>query len=223
MERFYFKSSESNRVFSISKNGCQFSNFFKKLIENNPNENNTPNKPLEIKVISQQDIMGNSYNINTENLLEWVEKYITIWENLEQTSDYIKEDEQIQGGDPKQFLCDTDVNFIEAYLCSKLGNIRINNNENKTIIIFHLGILLSQTDGFLDVVCLSKKIYVYIATIIWRSSIIDWIEANTNPEFIKMQKIYEAENAKKSVIVEEDTDSMSKIELLSINSDDSEQ
>lgn len=212
---FYFASSEKPRmVYQLTEKQASLSALFKSMIENEHAEPTTHACPVILNVVTHPDesFFGKevTYNINTPQLLDYVMKYILLWADDLTGSDYCTED-PIQSGDPTHHLKPVDIAFIENFIDTWKHNVcefdlekyNTDTNYNRIVKIRTLSQLISQVDNYLDCESLSKKLYIYIATCIWNTSIVDIAEVEADPEFVKLQQdaiaLWKLQNPEKAV------------------------
>ena len=113
-ENFYFKAEGGNKVFSLTKSQASKSKLLESLMLN-PDDKSTEESPLVLKNITQEsDILnGFTYSINTEEMLNYVYKYLVLWKDNLKQENYCKE-EPVQTGNPSQVLQCIDVEFIKS-------------------------------------------------------------------------------------------------------------
>lgn len=197
---FYFASGEKPKLsFQLTEKQARLSGTFSDMLDNEHAEKTTQSNPIVLGIISHPDesYFGKDvvYNINTATLLKYVVDYINLWTDDLDSSDYCTE-EPVQSGDPTHYLKERDITYIEnfisqwKYLTHEFDDSRYNSdpNYNRLVKIRTLSQLISQADNFLHIESIAKKLYIYIATIVWNTSIVDISEVESDPEFAKLQQ-----------------------------------
>jgi hypothetical protein len=186
---FSFGSTGSQVRYVVSSESAQMSALFKNMIETSPDETH-----ISLSTVEQQHetIAGISYTLNTDRLLGYVFDYMNIWKDHVDDSDYVKE-EPIHTGEITHILKPDDVKFIRKFLSETAtannygDNYASNPIYRRKTDIAMLGELLCQVDEFLNIKCLSNKIYAYIAVLIWNTSAVDFADALTDDDFKQAQ------------------------------------
>ena len=187
-EIWTFYSAESDNRYSVPIAVAQLSGTFSTMIKSSQNE-----KAVSLQVVSQKlETTDKEYLINTDYLLSYVYRYFKIWEKNITGSNYVKE-EPVQTSEIHHLLKKCDIDLIDTYIEEYLQSNRINEFTDKPTAVRNakkeaLGILLSQVDEFLDIKCFSNKLYAYIGTLIWNTSIADFAEAMQDPAFYAAQQ-----------------------------------
>lgn len=186
-ELWTFYSTEGKVKYEIPVQVAKLSGTFTNMIENSQNE-----KAVSFPVVTQQwECSNKTYQINTDELLNYVYKYFKLWESEPSKADYVKV-EPVQTSEISHILQPKDIAYIEEYLDDYLkqaGNKKLTPKELREWKTEGLGILLSQVDEFLDIQSLANKLYAYVAVIIWNTSPVDFAEALQDPEFKKAQDV----------------------------------
>jgi hypothetical protein len=203
-KEYFIKTDTGNKIFILSHSMLIKSKLLESMIEL-CEEGTTPDNPIILKSITRvSDVLSDvSYRINTVEMFSYVYEYLNIWKDNLKQEDYCKE-EICQTGDPLQVLKSKDVTFIKKYLADSITSIiqgnrpfydnfeveQYNNIKyyNNYITIRLIGELLAQVDHFLEIPSLTNKLFVYIATILWNSSLMDLHEATKDPYFQNLQK-----------------------------------
>jgi hypothetical protein len=156
---FYYKCK--NRTFTIQENDLNIIKMFKKLYEKNDriyNNNNNACTLLE------------TYDLNIAILID---KYVSIWSD--KPHDYI-DDNIINTGRPEIILHENDIGLIQEYIDSHIQNnpefSALNKLHQKKFIIKTIYNII-EVCSKLECTSLLKKLYLFIADIIWNCSIID--------------------------------------------------
>lgn len=187
---FHFRSENSNVVFAIPVSAVKLSEFFDNVLAHNEADASTPETALVIGLVPHADeTLPNVYfNINTERLLRYCYDYFMLWYKNTDDANYIKA-EPVQTWDPAQLLKEQDLSLIRRYLHESIECIKdkqlpgydnfsmetfITDIEyNHEITIKLLNELLTQVTGFLLIESFGNKIFAYLATIIWDTSLVD--------------------------------------------------
>jgi len=199
---FYFKAysdatKQIYKIYSIPYSIIDLIPFFKTLVENNPDQSISKETAFPICpiLINDPDCINNSsYYINTIELFDIIIEYIEAWKSEPKKINYIKED-VVQTGYAHQILDKRDLDIINQYLTKKIADAPENDkNKIKTHVTYKkyykimlLAPLIRMCDEFLQMDCISNKLYVYCATILWNCSILDMAEAKTDPIFRELQ------------------------------------
>jgi hypothetical protein len=195
---FYFKSGEPNAtIFALTEAQAKLSGVFKSMLQNAPSDSTDEAHAVILNVVTPpvEHTDNAYYQINTNKLLSIVYEYLSIWKDRELESDYVTEG-PVSTGDPSQFLKAEDVKLLDAFIAEfksythDYDEFKYTNNVSysRMVKIRTLAILLSQVDNYLDIESFAKKIYVYIATLVWNTSLVDIMEAKNDPEFLKLQQ-----------------------------------
>jgi hypothetical protein len=180
----FFSDEDPNKVFIITKQLAKESTLLTSMLSTNSN--------FEFHVLNYEHF-ENKYSINNVKLLNVVYKYLINWSDSIESIDYIT-NQQIQTNDLYQILKKIDIDLINDYINEEIKNLDIDeekyNNEN----LYNLDIkckllsrLLTQVDEYLDIQSFSKKIYAYLAVLIWNTNIIDYHQATKVDSFKKLQ------------------------------------
>lgn len=212
---FFFASSETPKsAYQLNEKQAMLCELFKTMIENEHAEKTTHANPVVLSVINHPDesFFGEEvhYAVNTNALLDYVAEYLNMWADNIKDSDYCTED-PVQSGDPTHYLKPIDIEFIENFISDWKGKVHkfdahryaTDFNYARLTKIRTLSQLISQVDNFLGLESLAKKLYVYCATIVWNTSIVDIAEVEADPEFIKLQQdaitLWKLQNPEKAV------------------------
>ena len=180
LNNWTFYSAESNNKYTVLDKVASLSEVFKKMIENAISNNNE--RIVSLPIVEQHDEYTNEiYKINTDKLLNYVYKYFLLWKDEPDKADYVQEN-PIQTSEIAHVLHKKDIDFINSYLNDELGLYTSRQNKLKA-----LSVLLSQVSEFLEINSLSKKIYAYIAVMIWNLSINDFSDALNNSNELKQE------------------------------------
>lgn len=156
---FYYKCK--NRIFTIKENDLTMVNMFKKMYEKNERMHNS---------IHTACTLLETYDLN---IVIFIDKYITIWSD--KAHDYI-DDNFINTGKPEIILDELDILLIKEYLDDKIQNnvdfATYNSLHKKRFIIKTIYNIIEACNK-IELNSLLKKLYIYIADIIWNCSIID--------------------------------------------------
>ena len=128
-----------------------------------------PNK-IKNKMIDMRIVF---FWIKAEYIYIFIDKYITIWSD--KAHDYI-DDNFINTGKPEIVLNELDILLIKEYLDDKIQNsadfASYNSLHKKRFIIKTIYNIIEACNK-IELNSLLKKLYIYIADIIWNCSIID--------------------------------------------------
>lgn len=156
---FYYKCK--NRIFIIRENDLQMINMFKKLYEKNERMHNS---------IHTACTLLESYDLN---IVVFIDKYITIWSD--KPHDYI-DDNFVNTGKPEVILNEYDISLLKEYIDDEIKNssefTTLNPLHKKKFIIKKVYNIIEACNK-IELNSLLKKLYIYIADIIWNCSIID--------------------------------------------------
>lgn len=156
---FYYKCK--NRIFIIRENDLHIVNMFKKLYEKNERMHNN---------IHTASTLLETYDLN---IVVLIDKYITIWSDG--LHDYI-DDNFINTGKPETILIEYDLSLIKEYIDDEIKNssefASLNSLHKKKFIIKKVYNIIEACNK-IELNSLLKKLYIYIADIIWNCSIID--------------------------------------------------
>jgi hypothetical protein len=172
MTHINFSSNETDsKIFSVNVNIP-----ISELLDNAQKNNNT-------YIQMERKIINGEFSINNNEMLEYIYKYIKIWED-EPKHDYVKQ-KLITTTIYEHELDKKDISFINEYL----DDIRILKEETLTkynsrndTLRFHnkkLSILMYQALEF-KMESLLKKIYVWVAISIYQMSICDLHDFETS-------------------------------------------
>jgi hypothetical protein len=187
----------SYKMYSISHKSACLIPFFNDMVLSSPNECSTEETSIPIIPIQILDdcLKNQVYWINTIQLFDIVIKYVKIWENNCKSAGYIKED-IIQTGNADQILKTDDLKLITEYIKSKLDQaseqdkkkIQESPTFKKYYIISSLNPLLKMVDGFLRMDCFANKLHAYIATILWKCTMLEITEVSGDSFFTELQE-----------------------------------
>jgi hypothetical protein len=183
---FYFKSDDSSKIFFIESEYLNLVPLFETFYSNKSIEDNVL-EPVIFRVIKHDDTIS----INTTTLLDYIVKYVSIWKLDSKSENYIKET-PVLSGNPATILKSTDLIFLENYIseCKNKCDLRRYSDDliyQKHIKISVLSELLVQSEGYLGMIGLPRKIYAYIAALIWNTSIIDIAAAGSDSYFLNLE------------------------------------
>lgn len=201
IRQWTFQSDKGVKKFTVSSEVAKLSLYFKKMIDCSENENT-----VILPVIEQTNDEKRVTLINTDESLEYVYKYLKIWESNPEQSNYVKE-VPVQTSEIEHLLQDNDLKFIRDYIADKIRVDNITNkvpsvdafNQTRYKIIEILSDLLCQIYDSLEIECLANKISAYIGVIIWNLSLVDFAEASIDPTFKSEQdkalQLWKSENS----------------------------
>jgi hypothetical protein len=182
-ELWTFYSADGNNKYVVSQEVAKLSGVFANMVEHSTHE-----KAVSLSVVNQTSEYSNlQYQINTDDMLNYVYKYFKLWENSPATANYVKI-EPIQTSEISHVLKPVDLEYIESFLRDHIPDADLSVSDIRKKKIECLGVLLSQVDEFLDIESLANKIYAYIAVLIWNTSAVDFAEAMHDPEFKQAQE-----------------------------------
>lgn len=206
---FYFRSfneetKEYSKVFSIKRSDVKLVPFFATTVENDPETGLTPENPLEltVKTVVDMSLKDNLLTVNTEEQLEFLVKYVTLWSGKTiDDSLYIKR-EPINTND-KNVIFEKqpeDYNLIHSYMLKKLPETEENKKRWAEASVLY-GVDVSRTinhlmymvGDYLSMDCLLNKLYAYTAMAFWKTSMREATKLSGDPfyENIENQAIEE--------------------------------
>ncbi len=178
VEMWTFYSAAGKERFTVPEKAAKLSGIFKTMIDNSENE-----KAVSLQIVDQiVDGSDEVYQINTDNMLQYVYDYFKLWEEDTSKADYV-EVAPVQTSELTHVLQEKDIRFIQNYLDNEMPEFKGSEQQIRRKRIETLGKLLSQVDEFLDIQSLSNKIYTYIAVLVWNTSIVDFSDALKDPIF----------------------------------------
>lgn len=203
-KKFYFRSDNSSLVYDVSLETAKLSYLFATILDQNKTGSDAHEKALPLQLIRHNhETNPGVFTINNDRLLKYVDKYFKIWETKTSDANYIKDDVPVQTGDVSNILNAKDLALIREYLSDStvyLSECKVSGyddftidrfihdtNYNLAITLQLLNELLSQVDGYLGIESFANKIFVYIAALIWETTILDANNISNGGWFTKMQ------------------------------------
>lgn len=186
---FSFGCTGSSKRYVVRIEVACMSALFKTMIETSPDKHDVSLSTIVQPHESKPDL---SYTLNTDRLLNYVFEYMNIWKDDLANANYVKDDTAVQSSEISHVLKPCDIKFIREFLLDNVQDMEKYKKDSiyrRTNDIRYLGELLCQVDEYLDMKCLSNKIYAYIAVLIWNTSAIDFSNALLDDEFRKAQEV----------------------------------
>ena len=182
---FYYRVRGYPKQYVIKRSAIELIGLFKQMCDLNKTVGDTPDTAMELEIVCIGDSsQSQTYNINTPELIDWIDTYIHIWEDTPALADYLKE-EVIQTSHPEQIIKELDLLYIQKYIdfeYTKLSDEE-RTNVDKTLLskkyfqIKALNLLIRNADGYLLIDSLVHKLYAFIATVLWNCSMLELDEA----------------------------------------------
>lgn len=208
-DMFYFRSfneetKEYSKVFAIKRSDIKLVNFFAVAVDGEPDSGMTAENPLEltVKKVVDMSLKDNLLVVGTEEQLEFLVKYITIWSG--KTSEdalYIKR-EPISTNDHAVIFekQPADYALIHEYMQNKLPETEANKKRWADASVLYgvdvsrvINHLMYMTGDYLGMDCLLNKLYAYTAMAFWKTSMREATKLSGDPfyENIENQAIDE--------------------------------
>jgi len=184
---FYF--SVCDKLYEISRKHLPLVPFFNTLAKHHPNDGCSALDAIEIRpmeIIDDCSLLP-KYNINTREMYDFLMKYIDIWKDNIAGAHYITKPPQHLGF-YYQILHESDLKAINEYLEPKLAVLNDKSEAfRKLYTVALINQLLRFVNGYLNMKCLTNKLYAYCAVCIWECSILEVEEMQDNPFFKLLQ------------------------------------
>lgn len=166
--KFYYKVS-NGKTYCIKKSALMLIKIFKDMTD----VNKTLGSSEENAIVLERINIDDKYELNTDNVIEFVNNYLVLWQDNPTAADYVID--VVQTSNVEQIIQNVDLQLINAYIDTVItDDLSLKAPmERKRALLKSLHLLVKNIDGYLHISSLTKKLHAYIACILWSCSMKD--------------------------------------------------
>ena len=167
--KFYYKVC-NGKTYCIKKSALMLIKIFKDMTD----ANKTLGSSIENAIVLERINIDGKYELNTDNVIEFVNSYLVLWQDNPTAADYVID--VVQTSNVEQIIQNIDLQLINAYIDTIITQDDLASKphmERKRALLKSLHLLVKNIDGYLHISSLTKKLHAYIACILWSCSMRD--------------------------------------------------
>ena len=166
---FYYKVC-NGKTYCVKKSALMLIKIFKDMTDANKTIGNSEDNAIILERINIDD----KYELNTDEVIEFVNNYLVLWQDNPTAADYVTD--VVQTSNVEQIIRSVDLQLINTYIDTIITQDDLASKapmERKRALLKSLHLLVKNIDGYLHISSLTKKLHAYIACILWSCSMRD--------------------------------------------------